>query len=794
MKLSEKWLREWVNPLVDHEQLMEKLTMAGLEVNYVKLAAQTLEKGVVGEIISQRKYSDFDCLSICCVDVGEKKPLEIICKASNVRKGLKVAVIPAGGVIGNLKVKKNKFRGVTSNWMICSERAIGLSDRNEEIVELPADAPIGASIQKYLELCDYIFDIKLTSNRGDCASVYGIAREIGAINRLKVKVPKLVIVSPVINDTFPVKIKTENLCPRYIGRVIRNINNHLKTPFLIRERLCRSGLCAIHPVVDIMNYVMLELGQPIHAFDLNQLAESIEVRLATADEKILLINGTKISLTSRALVIADKNQVQALAGIMGSAVSSVKEKTTDVFLESAYFLPDEIAVTARHYDIQTHSSYRFGRGISFKIQILAMERATELLIKIVGGSPGPIIEQCNKTFLPKILKILLRRDRIKRILGIEIEDHSVKEILESLGMVVMEEKHGWFVVVPSYRFDIKEEVDLIEELARLYGYHRIPQLMLEGECTISPISETQLTPAHFRRLMVDRSYNEVVTYSFVSDWLQFLLNPDVASIALSNPITTDTNVMRTSLWPGLINVLKHNQAYQIQRVRLFEIGMCFKITGSQWRQEMKLGGLVTGNAHSLQWAEKERLVDFYDLKGDISMLFSLTRRSAYFRFVPTPHPALHPGQSTALYYQNRCIGYLGALHPELIDRLALTTTPYFFEVELDAINTTMLPKYCHLPQFPSVRRDIAIIIDRDVPVMDIEKEISVTAGQLLIATKIFDVYEDSRHIEFGEKSVALGLTFYSPSRTLIDEEVREVVERVLISLKRKFNAKLREIV
>ena len=791
MKLSEQWLREWVNPPIDNEQLMEQLTMAGLEVNYIKSATRTLKKGVIGEVIEQKKHPAFDRLSICRVNVGEKEPLAIICEAPNVHTGLKVAVVLVGGVIGDLKVKRTKCRGVISNGIICSEREIGLSDQHEEIMELPEDAPVGESIQKYLGLCDYILDIELTSNRGDCASIHGIAREVGAINHLKVKLPRLVTISPIINDTFPVKVTAERLCPRYVGRVVRNINNHLQTPFLIRERLRRSGLRTTHPVIDIINYVMLEFGQPMHAFDLHHLTESIEVRLAKTGEAISLIDGTELSLTKHMLVVADKNQAQALAGIMGSTVSAVGKKTTDIFLESAYFLPGKIALTARHYDIQTDASYRFERGISFKIQILAMERATELLMQITGGSPGPIIERCNEMFLPKIPEILLRRDRIKRLLGISINDRSVKKILESLGMVVMEEKNGWVVSVPSHRFDIKEEVDLIEELARLYGYHRIPQVMLEGGCAISPISETRLTPACFRRLMVDRGYHEVVTYSFVSNWLQSLLNPNVSSIVLSNPMTAEISVMRTSLWPGLINVLKYNQGYQIQRVRIFEVGMCFNVTESQWQQAMKLGGVVTGNAHSLQWAEKERLIDFYDLKGDLNVLFSLTRMSTHFHFVPILHPALHPGQSAAIYYQDQCIGYLGALHPELMNQLKLTTIPYFFEIDFDAIRTTVLPKYRRPSKFPSVRRDIAIIIDRNLPVIDIEKEISVAAGHLLIITKIFDIYEDGQHIEFGKKSVALGLTFHHPSRTLINEEVKQIIERVLVALERKFNAKLR---
>ncbi|AAO90825.1 phenylalanine--tRNA ligase subunit beta [Coxiella burnetii] len=791
MKLSEQWLREWVNPPVDTEKLTAQLTMAGLEVDSVKPAARTLEKVVVGEVIAREKHPDADRLSVCRVDVGEDEPLEIVCGAPNVRTGLKVAVVLVGGVVGDLKVKKTKLRGVVSNGMICSEREMGLSEQHEGIMELPADAPIGKNIQEYLTLDDYILDIELTPNRGDCASVRGIAREVGAINRLPIKGPNLVTVSATINDVFPVEVKAEKACPRYIGRVIRGVDSHSQTPLWICERLRRSGLRTIHPVVDVMNYVMLELGQPLHAFDLSRLVEGIEVRFAKADEKITLIDETEIALTERMLVIADKSRPQALAGIMGGANSAVNEKTEAIFLESAYFSPGEIALTARHYDMQTDSSYRFERGVDFKLQTLAMERATELLIQITGGSPGPLIEVCSETHLPKIPRIILRPERIKRLLGIEINEDEVSKLLELLGMRVVKEKNNWVVTVPSHRFDIKEEADLIEELAHLYGYDRIPQLRMEGEYTIAPFSETQLSSARLRCLMTDRGYHEAVTYSFVNDELQTLLNPEVTSIALSNPLTAEMNVMRTSLWPGLIQVLKYNQARQTHRIRLFEIGMCFNAAGNEWQQVTKLGGLVAGDAHSLQWAEKGRRVDFYDVKGDLSALFTLTRTEAHFRFAEGHHPALHPGQSAALYYKDQCIGYLGALHPELVDQLELTAAPFLFEMELNAIKTSILPKYHPLSKFPSIRRDIAIVVDRDVPVGNIEEEIKSTAGQLLIITQVFDIYESGKHIEFGKKSVALGLTFQDPSRTLIDGEVKQIIERVLAALERKFNAKLR---
>ena len=791
MKFSEQWLREWINPLVNTEELATQLTMAGLEVDSVKPVAYTLHKVIVGEVISMEKHPHADYLSICYVDVGNTRPLEIVCSAPNIYPKLKVAVVLVGGTIGDLKVKKTKLQGAVSHGMICSEREIGLSDRHDGIMELPVDAPIGKNIRDYLALDDYVIDIELTPNRGDCASLRGIAREVGAINRQTVEGPKLITVSPVINDIFPIEVKAESACPRYVGRVIRGINSYSHTPLWLRERLRRSGLHAIHPVVDVMNYVMLELGQPMHAFDFGRLAGGIEVRFAKAGERITLIDKTELTLTEQTLVIADKNQVHAVAGVVGGADSAVSKATKEIFLESTYLPSSGIALTVRHYGIQTDSSYRFERGVDFDLQTLAIERATELLIQITGGSPGPVIELCKETYLPVIPPIWLRYERIRRLLGIEINSNEVKQILAFLGMNVTEAKGGWSVSAPSHRFDIKEEVDLIEELVRLYGYDQVPHFTFEKEGTISSFSETQLTLTRLRHLMVDRSYHEVVTYSFVSDKLQSCLNPNIPSIILSNPITLDMNVMRTSLWPGLIQVLKYNQARQIQRIRLFEIGMCFGAPNNQWQQITKLGGLVVGNVHSLQWGKRERSVDFYDIKGDLSMIFALTRAEADFQFVEWKHPAFHPGQSAKLRYKDRCIGYIGALHPKWVEKLALTTVPYLFEIECGVIKDSMLPTYHPMSKFPSVRRDIAIVIDRDVSVKDIEKEIQTTAGQLLIMIQVFDIYEAKEHIEFKEKSVTLGLTFQDPSRTLIDEEIKKIINRVLAVLERKFNAKLR---
>lgn len=792
MKLSEIWLREWVNPLVNTEHLAEQLTLFGLEVDSVNSVAHSFEKVVVGEVLSVEKHPDADRLSFCRVNVGESEALEIVCGAANVRVGLKVPVALIGGQVGELKIKKTKLRGVVSHGMICSERELGLSeDQNGFIMELTSDVVVGKDLHDCLQLKDSIFDIDLTPNRGDCASVRGVANEVGAINRLSVKAPKVARVTPVIDAIFPIGIQAKEACPYYVGRIIRDIDSDAQTPLWMRERLRRSGLRSIHPVVDVLNYVMLEWGQPMHAFDFDQLSGEIRVRYASSDEKITLIDRTEVTLNNRTLVIADENQIHAIAGIMGGANSAVNERTKNIFLESAYFTPSNIALTARHYGLNTDSSYRFERGVDFQLQKLAMERATELLLTITGGKPGSIEDQRIEETFPSIKKVGLRRERIKHLLGVEIADKEIHQILGFLGMTLQPEINGWHVTVPSYRFDITQEVDLIEEVARLHSYERIPQTIMKRKMVLSPVAETEVSLARIRRLMVDRGYNEAVNYSFVDDKLQNKLNPNLESLALSNPITNDMNVMRNSLWPGLVTAAKYNQSRQIERVRLFEIGRCFIHQKRKWQQITKIAGLIVGNASNLQWGKKKRPVDFYDMKGDLSTLLSLTHAEKDFDFIRTEHPALHPGRSAALYFKEACIGYLGALHPVLVRELGFGSIPYLFESELEALTKTRLSHYQSVSKFPTVRRDLAVVVDRDVEASRIEEEIAQNAGHLLIMSEIFDIYEGGEHIEFGGKSVALGLTFQNPSRTLIDEEIKQVIERIIAALERKFNVKLR---
>lgn len=791
MQFSEKWLREWVNPPITTDQLVDQLTMAGLEVDKVMPAAPAFSKVVVGHVVSTEPHPNADRLTVCKVTVGTDDVLDIVCGAPNVRADLKVAVVLVGGVlVGGLKVKKAKLRGAPSHGMICSARELGLSDEHNGIIELPEDAPIGQCFREYLQLDDACIDIDLTPNRGDCASVRGIAREIAAINALARVEPTHAPQPVMIKDTVPVSVTATQACPRYVGRVIRGVNARAETPTWMQERLRRSGVRSIHPVVDVTNYVMLELGQPLHAFDLSKLANGLCVRMAKSGEKITLIDGKSIALTEQTMVIADDKQPQAIAGLMGGEASAVSDETHDIFLESAFFSPSGIALCARQYGFSTDSSYRFERGVDYRLQEMAIERSTELIVQIAGGKAGPIIECLSEADLPVPQPVVLRGDQIKRLLGISIDDGRIEKILESLGMLLEGKKSPWSVTPPSYRFDILQEVDLIEELARLYGYDNIPSRLMVAESVIPEQSESQLSHGRLLSLLESRGYHETITYSFVDEKLQQLVKLEEEPIALINPIASDMNVMRVSLWPGLLKVLQYNQNRQIQRVRLFEQGMCFWDQAGDWQQVVKLAGLASGSVHSLQWGEQERPVDFYDVKGDVMALLSLTRRAKDFRWVPESCPSLHPGQSASLYLGDCRVGLVGALHPDIVRQLDLNQAPILFEVMMNAIDSHLIPQYRAISKYPAVRRDIAIIVDQSVLVEEIKEKIEISSGHLLNNVEIFDIYA-GEGIELGKKSVALGLTFQEPSRTLVDEEINQVIDRVVDNLEHEFNAKLR---
>ncbi len=790
MKFSEKWLREWINPKVDADKLANQLTMAGLEAT-VHPVVKEFSSVVVGEILDVKPHPHAERLSICHVKIATKKILTIVCGAKNVHLGLKVAVALPGAVLpANLKIKRVKLRGIESCGMICSASELGLTKSSMGILELPQNAPLSKDVYKYLELSDHIIEVDITPNRGDCLSIAGIAREVSAINKCIGKFPSIKDVPANITDILPIQITAKSACPRYIGRIIRGIDCSAETPLWMKEKLRRSDINPISLVVDIANYVMLELGQPLHIFDLAKLHKGIQVRHAKAKESITLLDGQQLKLDEHVLVIADNQKAVALAGIMGGLDSAVNETTRDIFIESAYFDPVTIGSCARHYELQTDSSYRFERGVDHDLQLKAIQCATKLLLDITGGKVGPINEVVNKRYLPKLAIVKLRKARIKRILGISIADKEVEAILLRLGMQSNKQQPDWLITVPSYRLDIKSEIDLLEELARIYGYDRIPSCKPSAQLTTIPTSESKLTLHRIHLSLVDSGYHEAITYSFVDPKLQKLLCPQHKILMLKNPISLDLSVMRSSLWPGLIKAILYNQHRQQTRIRLFETGLCFRKQDKKLQQSLFLAGVVTGEVYPVQWGITKREIDFYDVKGDLQALLKLTGFEHEINFTKQPYPALHPGRCAKICHKRKTIGYLGELHPQIKQQLEINTAIYLFEIDLTYIQNILIPKFMPISKFPIIYRDIAIIIDENIPVQQVREKIFAIGNKLLRNVKIFDIYQ-GKEIEKGKKSIALNLIFQDNLCTLKDKEVEGFIEQIVYMLKRQFKAELR---
>lgn len=792
MRFSEQWLREWVNPPVSTEELASQLTMAGLEVDAVEPAAAAFSGVVVGEVVDVQPHPDADKLRVCRVSVGSGEPLGIVCGAPNVRIGMRAPTALVGAELpGGFKIKKAKLRGVPSAGMLCSAKELETSEDASGLWDLPADAPVGEDLRSWLGLEDSCIEVDLTPNRGDCLSVAGIAREVGVLNRTPVTPPALEPVAATIADTFPVSVQAPAQCARYTGRVIRNIRTGVASPLWLQERLRRSGLRSISPVVDVTNYILLELGQPMHAFDLDRLRDGIVVRMAHPGEPITLLDGQDLALDEHTLVIADGDHAQAIAGVMGGEGSGVEDETVNVFLESAYFDPVATAGRARRYGLHTDSSHRFERGVDPELQRRALERATELLLSMVGGEPGPVIEVAAEECLPKSRQVTLRRERIGRVLGMEIPDADVSEILERLGMHVSPVAAGWEVKVPTYRFDVEREVDLIEEIGRIYGYARIPVRRPTAELMMPELPEAQVELERLQALLVARGYQEAITYSFVDPKLQSVLDPGREPLALANPISADLAVMRTSLWPGLVQALRYNQNRQEGQVRLFESGLRFVPQDSELAQERVLAGLVAGSLAPEQWGQSKRMADFFDVKADAEALLALTGDGASFRFERVEHPALHPGQSAVILRGDERLGLMGLLHPAVERSLDLDGPVFVFELRLGSLQQGRLPKFCELSRFPAVRRDLALLVDEAVTAAAVTDCVRDVVGGALEDIRIFDVYR-GEGIDPGRKSLAIALTLRDPSRTLTDNEVNQTVAEALTALQTWLNASLRE--
>ncbi|HTN35133.1 MAG TPA: phenylalanine--tRNA ligase subunit beta [Marinobacter sp.] len=789
MKFSEQWLREWVNPAIGTQELMDQITMAGLEVDGFESVAGQISGVVVGEVLSVQPHPDADKLRVCQVSDGQQT-VQVVCGAPNVRDGLKVPFAVIGAVLpGNFKIKKARLRGQPSEGMLCSESELGLSDNHGGLMELPTDAPVGQDIAEYLNLNDVTIDVDLTPNRSDCLSIKGIAREVGVLNSMPVKSPDIAPVEATHSEVPDIRVEAPAACPRYLGRILRNVNLKAESPLWLQEKLRRSGIRAIDPAVDVTNYVMLELGQPMHAFDREEIQGGIVVRMAVAGEKLVLLDGQEVELIDQTLIIADHQKPIAIAGVMGGEHSGVSGKTRDLVLESAFFDPITLAGKARHYGLHTDASHRFERGVDYLLAREAMERATRLLIEIVGGEPGEIVEVTSSEHLPKSKAVELRAQRLTDVLGLAINRTTVEEILTRLGLKIDKLlKDGWLVAVPSFRPDISIEEDLIEEVGRIYGYNNLPVTKPTGSLGLSPLDEAVTPVAAIRDFFVNRGYQEAITYSFVDPKIQVLIDPEREAIALANPISSDLSVMRTSLWSGLLKTVGYNQNRQQPRIRLFETGLRFLASDGQVEQQQMLAGVVVGQQYPENWANGRRTADFFDVKGELESLFCVLGIDV--QFAGGRHPALHPGQTAKLLRDGDHVGWLGTLHPQVQKNLELNGTILLFELFLNSIVTGYVPNFKEISKFPEVRRDLAIIIGSDTKFADVERVARKHAGEQLTALRAFDVYE-GQSLGEGNRSLALSLFWQHPERTLNEDEVHSLFDGVINALKEELGATLR---
>ncbi|MUK50905.1 phenylalanine--tRNA ligase subunit beta [Aliivibrio fischeri] len=795
MKFSESWLREWVKPAINSEELAHQITMAGLEVDEVAPVAGEFTGVKVGKVVECGQHPDADKLRVTKIDIGEEELLDIVCGASNCRLGLTVAVATVGAVLpGNFKIKKAKLRGVPSHGMLCSFSELGIDVESEGILELPEGTTLGADVRDILELNDVAIDVDLTANRADCFSIRGLAREVGVLNRADVVEPTIEAVATSIEDTVSIEVKATEACPRYLGRVIKNVNAKAETPIWMQEKLRRCGIRSIDAIVDITNYIMLEQGQPMHAFDLTKIDGGIVVRMAEQDEKLTLLDGNEAKLNDNTLVIADQNKALAIAGIFGGQESGVTSETTDIMLECAFFAPDHIRGRARAYGLHTDSSLRFERGVDSTLQAAAMERATQLLVELCGGEVAPVVALESEADLPKANTVELRRSKLDGLLGHHIPSTDVVEILTRLGCAVESTDTGWTASSPSWRFDIAIEQDLIEEVGRIYGYNNIPNQAPVAALNMNDHKEANQPLKRVRDLLVDRGYHEAITYSFVEPEQQKLIVPEIEPLILPFPISAEMSAMRLSLWTGLINTVVHNQKRQQPRVRLFESGLRFipeESAENGMRQEMMLAGIIAGTRGEEHWDIATNTVDFFDLKGDLEAVLELTANELAYEFKAAKHPALHPGQTAAIVVDGKEVGFIGTVHPELERKFGLNGRTIMFEIEWDAINTRVIPEAASVSKFPANRRDIAIVADEAIASGDIVAECLASGGELLTSAKLFDVYR-GQGVEEGKKSLAIALTLQSVERTLEEADITSAVDAIVAAIGEKFSATLRD--
>ena len=795
MRACVSWLKQWVDP-GNIEKLVEQLTLAGLEVARVEPAGGLSDHAnvVIGRIISCARHPDAERLQVCEVDIGREDRLSIVCGAPNARKGLVTACARVGATLPNMQVEAASIRGCESQGMLCSAMELGLDTSSEGIVEFDHDAPVGQSVVEYLKLSEPVMELELTPNRGDCLSMLGIAREVAEIHGLTAQPSPVNPVVAGIEDILSVDLVATRECPRYVGRVLKGVNYSRKTPDWIVERLRRSGMRSINLVVDVTNYVMHEIGQPMHAFDMNKIRGGVRIRMATRDEKLRLLDGKEVRLGSDYLVIADHERAIALAGIMGGADTAITDESETIFLESAFFSPDAIRGKARKLGMQTDASYRFERGVDTDIQIKAMEMASDLIISIAGGSAGPLMDVVSEEDLPRHDPIMLKPSDLERVLGDSINPSTTESILRNLGFVVEQTPEGWCTTTPSWRFDIQTSYDLVEEVGRCFGFNAIQPRVRTFLPNIHDREEASISVHDVKLRMMALGYHEAVTYSFVDPVVQDRLMPGGAAIRLKNPIAENMSVMRKSLWPGLLEAVSNNLNRQEKRVRLFEVGTVFEAGqkgDEDCREKRVLSMVVCGSVNPRQWAAEETPVDFFDLKGDLINAFTLTRDASSLTFKSSDHPVFQPGQGAEILIEGQSIGFIGKLHPARAKQLGIDADLFMLEVDMQHFLHAKLPQFIDVPRFPPVHRDLALVVDEKVEVTFIEDKIRLSAGSLLKSVILFDVFR-GRNLDRNTKSMAFGLTFQSNLGNLTAHEIDDLVENIIQDLKTRINVELRE--
>lgn len=795
MKFNELWVREWVNPAITTEQLCDQITMLGLEVDDVEPVAGEFSGVVVGEVVACEKHPDADKLRITKVNVGGDKLLDIVCGAPNCRQGLKVACAVDGAVLpGNFKIKKTKLRGQPSEGMLCSYSELGISEDHDGIIELPVDAPVGTDLRQYLQLDDQQIEISLTPNRADCLSIRGIARELAVANKLSLKQPQFTPIEATINTKVAVDVQAKEACPRYLLRAIEGVNVKADTPVWLKEKLRRCGIRSIDPIVDVTNYVLLELGQPMHAFDADRINQPVQVRFAKQDEQLTLLDGNSVKLQNNTLIIADQQGPLAMAGIFGGKESGVNSETQNIILESAFFAPLAITGRARQYGLHTDSSHRFERGVDFNLQRQAMERVTSLIITICGGQAGAICEAVSEADLPQTQTVSLRRSKLDSLLGQHIDTETVTHIFERLGFQPNYANDNWTITSPSWRFDIAIEEDLIEEVARIYGYNNIPNQAPLAHLTMGQHRESEVKISRIKAALAGNDFHEAITYSFVDPKIQTLLHPEQPAWILPNPISSEMSAMRVSLLTGLLEAVRYNQNRQQNRVRLFESGLRF-IPDPQAefgiRQEFVFAAIMTGARLNEHWTGKSENADFFDLKGYLENLLALTSAGNQVKFIAKAYPAFHPGQSAAIMLDDKEIGFIGQIHPTITQKLGLTGKIFACEILVKDIAYRKIANAKEISRFPANRRDLAIVVEQNIAAQDVLDACRSAAGDRLAQINLFDLYQ-GEGVATGYKSLAISLTLQDTEKTLDDEEINAVINQVLARLKEDFNAYLRD--